>query len=70
MEEQQYQEGVAPTEARSSLAKVLLGKVVSHKLFSDRVLFWINAFLILLFFHNENWMIIMYKNSSSKEFMY
>ncbi len=53
MEEQQYQEGVAPAEARSSLAKVLLGKVVSHKLFSDRVLFWILlglAFLLPIFF--------------------
>ena len=48
MEEQQYQEGAAPTEARSSIAKILLGKVVSHKLFSDRVLFWILLGLVFL----------------------
>lgn len=51
-EEQQYQEG-AQEEKRSSLARLLLGKVVGHRIFSDRVLFWIVlgiSFLLPIFF--------------------
>ena len=40
-------------ESKSAIAKILLGKVLSHKLFSDGVLFWLllaTSFLLPLFF--------------------
>jgi tetratricopeptide (TPR) repeat protein len=51
-EEQQYHEG-GDAEKSSSLARLLLGKVTAHKLFSDQVLMWLLigvSFLLPLFF--------------------
>jgi Flp pilus assembly protein TadD len=52
MDEQQHHDD-ALREAKSPIAKMLLGKVFSHKLFSERTLFWTLlgcAFLLPVFF--------------------
>lgn len=49
-EEQTHHEG-APT--KSAIAQMLLGKVISHKVFSDRMLYWLLlgiAFILPIFF--------------------
>ena len=49
-EEQTHQES-AP--AKSAIAQMLLGKVISHKVFSDRMLYWLLlgvAFVLPIFF--------------------
>ena len=49
-EEHTHQDG-AP--AKSAIAQMLLGKVISHKVFSDRMLYWLLlgvAFVLPIFF--------------------
>lgn len=51
-EEQQHHDDGEP-QAKSAIARMLLGKVLSHKLFSDRILFWVLvgiSFLLPVFF--------------------
>lgn len=50
---EEQQEGGSTRVASSAIAKLLLGKVLSHKVFSDRSLFWILlavSFLLPIFF--------------------
>ncbi len=49
----EQQQHVEHKPATSSIAKMLLGKVLAHKVFSDRILFWLivgAAFLLPVFF--------------------
>jgi tetratricopeptide (TPR) repeat protein len=50
---EQNEHEVAPRAANSSIAKMLLGKVFTHKVFSDRMLLWLLlglSFLLPIFF--------------------
>jgi tetratricopeptide (TPR) repeat protein len=50
---EEHNQGATEERTTSTAAKVLLGKVLNHKLFSDQVLYWLvlaSAFLLPLFF--------------------